>query len=258
LLSLLFGCLGIGVLRLSCLDPYIQQTRRLVLETKVALIQEMRAAVPKKYLKFLEEPDLSPPWNSGEELQLIIARLEERKLPLLLQENKELRKLLAMRTPQGFDPVGARILGKTDAHTHTLLLDVGTDQGVCLRAAVVTGEGFVGRIVQTGHNWSQVLLVTDGASRTPVVFYPSQECAVLVGDFSPSLKIDLLHNRHLNSKQTAFTSGLDGYFPKGVFIGIWEGGAQGCVVPAATVHNREFVCVLVPTVSTRRAEEHAD
>jgi rod shape-determining protein MreC len=129
-------------------------------------------------------------------------------------------------------------------------LDVGADKGVSLNAAVVVRDGLIGSVVQVGQTWSRVSLITDGSSRIPVSFYPSGEKAILVGNSSSRLRIDLLQNKQIGANQTAFTSGVDGRFPNGILVGSLDSTDDSeCVVPAATVHNAAFVCILVPISS---------
>ncbi|MDR2416853.1 MAG: rod shape-determining protein MreC [Holosporales bacterium] len=246
LLKLFLGCVGIGLLRLPCAEFYIQQGRLFVTEMKVICLKAQRIYLPLTNLRRSSSEEQE---KTIEELhkKLITAHLQIQQVHALQQENTELRNLLSLRVPQGFKLIGAHVLCQTNTCTHMLLLDVGTDKGVCLNAAVVVRDGLVGSITQVGRTWSRVLLITDGASRIPVSFHPSGEYAVLVGSLSPHLGIDLLRNRRMDTEQTAFTSESGACFPKGILVGSLDPtDSAEYVVPAATTCNLTFVCVLIP------------
>ncbi|MDR0407245.1 MAG: rod shape-determining protein MreC [Holosporales bacterium] len=250
-LSLLLGCVGIGGLHTPYMAPYIEQARFVTMEAKAVLLKKYHIHIVEKLWELLGLSDQHRTIETLQE-QLITSRIEEQRAQYLRQENAELRNLLAIDAPQEFIALGARILGQTEAHTHTLMLDIGTDKGVCLNAAVVVRDGLIGRITQVGKDWSQVLLVTDGTARIPVSLYPSGERAILSGDFSQTLRVDLLRNLHFNSEQLALTSEVGACFPKGVPVGSMDVKTSALrVIPAASAQNLEFVCVLISVAATQ-------
>jgi rod shape-determining protein MreC len=82
------------------------------------------------------------------------------------------------------------------------------------------GLGLVGRISGVGQETSRVILLTDNASRIPVIIQPSGQRAFVSGDNSNAPIIDFLEDADaVRPGDRISTSGDSGVLPAGLLIG---------------------------------------
>jgi len=108
------------------------------------------------------------------------------------------------------------------------LIDVGSAKGVKVGNPVINEHGLVGRVVGTSPNISRMLLLTDVASRTPVLVDRTDARALLTGDGSGNPRLEFV--RGVGSVQAGdriLSSGDGGGFPRGVPIGVAAKGIDG-------------------------------
>jgi rod shape-determining protein MreC len=108
------------------------------------------------------------------------------------------------------------------------LLDIGASHGVKVGNPVINEHGLVGRIVGMSGNVSRMVLLTDVASRTPVLVDRTDARAILTGDGSGNPRLEFV--RGVGSVQPGdriLTSGDGGGFPRGVPIGVAAKGIDG-------------------------------
>lgn len=120
----------------------------------------------------------------------------------------------------------ARVIARDPANWwRTLVIDVGSADGVRTNAFVMVSEGLVGRVEQVGASSSRVILVGDPNCRVSAMVEETREPGVIspatdsISD--PSLVQMTYVSRHtqLRPGQQIITSGLGGVFPKGIIIG---------------------------------------
>src|SRR5690606_9194177 len=76
----------------------------------------------------------------------------------------------------------------------SVLLNVGSRDGIVDGWATMDGLGLVGRISGVGRTTSRVILLTDPSSRIPVTIQPSGQRAILAGDNTALPLIDFLES----------------------------------------------------------------
>lgn len=139
----------------------------------------------------------------------------------LEQENARLLDLNNVR----LDPRLTYITGVVMADSgspfrQSVLLNVGSRDGVRDGWAAMDGIGLVGRISGTGRNTARVILLTDAASSVPATIQPSGQSALIAGDNSAAPLIDFLENPDkLRPGDRVITSGDGDVFPAGLLIG---------------------------------------
>lgn len=140
---------------------------------------------------------------------------------LLEAENKSLRELLNVRVEPENKYITARILSDSgSAFAKSVLVSAGQRDGVRKGQAVISGEGVVGRIVETGQTVSRVLLMSDMNSRVPIVVENSRQHAIFAGDNQQQGR--LLHlpaDSQIEIGARIVTSGQGGLFPAGLPVG---------------------------------------
>lgn len=129
----------------------------------------------------------------------------------------------------------------------SVLLNVGSRDGIIDGWATMDGLGLVGRIAGVGRATSRVILLTDASSRIPVTIEPSGQKAMLVGDNSPAPPVEFLEApEQVRPGDRVISSGDGGVFPAGLLVGQAALGSDGRlrVRLAADYQRLDFLRVL--------------
>ncbi len=143
------------------------------------------------------------------------------------RENQRLRELLGQSPRLPWSRKLARVVGRDPANWwRAIHIDKGSAEGIRPNLAVITLEGLVGRVTETGLHRSQVVLVGDPNCRVAALI---QETRDATGILIPSTS-DIWDNNFadltylprtaaLSPGQKVITSGQGGVFPKGIPLG---------------------------------------
>lgn len=108
------------------------------------------------------------------------------------------------------------------------LLDVGSAQGVRIGNPVVSEHGLVGRITGVTSRVSRMVLLTDVASRTPVMIERTDARAMLTGDGGDSPRLEFIRGTGaVQAGDRILSSGDGGGLPRGLPIGVAAKGVDG-------------------------------
>lgn len=166
----------------------------------------------------------------------------------LEQENSKLMALNNVRIDPALTSVtGVVMVDSGSAFRQSVLLNVGTDDGIVDGWATMDGLGLVGRIAGVGRRTSRVVLLTDPSSRVPVSVLPSGGRALLTGDNSALPFLDFIEAPdNIRPGDRVVTSGDGGVFPPGLLAGQVVGGSDGRMRlrMAADYGRLEFLRVL--------------
>jgi rod shape-determining protein MreC len=167
----------------------------------------------------------------------------------LKDENVRYRTLLGLKTDPPISMVAARVV--TDSHgpfADTRLANTGAERGVKVGNPVMSENGLVGRVIGVTDGASRVLLLTDIASRTPVMIDRTNARAILTGDGGPNPRLDYLRGRDpIREGDRVLTSGDGGVVPRGLPVGTAVKGLDGRwrVVLASDKAPIDFVRILL-------------
>lgn len=143
--------------------------------------------------------------------------------------NARYEAMLGIRPEPAVAMVTARSVSDSRGpFSNARLIDVGSARGVKVGNPVINEHGLVGRVVGTSGGVSRMLLLTDVASRTPVLVDRSDARAILTGDGSGNPRLEFV--RGVGSVQAGdriLSSGDGGGFPRGVPIGVAAKGIDG-------------------------------
>ena len=168
---------------------------------------------------------------------------------LMLQaENQSLQELLNLKVDPAYKYITARVISDAgNAFVKTILVALGSEEGVQKNQAVLAGEGMIGRIIEAGEKSSRILLLNDINSRIPVLIEGSSQKAILAGNNTefPVLK-HLPEDAGVIEGARVVTSGHGGVFPPGLPIGRIVKSPDGelIVKPYAEVNKVSFVRVI--------------
>ncbi len=139
----------------------------------------------------------------------------------LEQENARLLDLNNVRLDPRLTFITGVVLADSGSpFRQSVLLNVGSRDGIVDGWAAMDGIGLVGRISGTGKNTARVILLTDAASSIPALIQPSGQKALVSGDNSAAPLVDFLENADLvRAGDRVISSGDGGVFPAGLLIG---------------------------------------
>ncbi len=108
------------------------------------------------------------------------------------------------------------------------LLDVGSARGVRIGNPVISEHGLVGRITGVTPGVSRMVLLTDVASRTPVMIERTDARAMLTGDGGDSPRLEFVRGAGaVQAGDRILSSGDGGGLPRGLPVGVAAKGVDG-------------------------------
>ena len=219
---LLLGLFGLFVLwRID--SPRVEKFRALVIDTFVPsfewMLRPMTSVVKlakdyQSYEKLLEQ---------NKELRRELQQMKSWKEAALQleQENARLLDLNQLRVDSKLTHVSGIVVADSGSpFRQSVLLNIGSRDGIQDGWAAMDGLGLVGRISGVGSSTSRVILLTDNASQIPVIIQPSGQQAILMGDNSHAPPVEFIENVDLvRPGDRIVTSGGGGVLPAGLLIG---------------------------------------
>ena len=188
--------------------------------------------------------------TENERLTLENVRLREQAIA-----GQQAERLLTLQRAIPFESVPAPVIARDPTGVlHSIVLGIGTDDGVKIGHVVLSDQGLVGRVSEVGTNYSKVLLVTDSSSVVSALVQGSRATGIVRGQFGDALIMDwLLQTEPVKEGDVVITAGLGigdelrSLYPKGLVI-----GTIAQVKPAeAAAYNR---AIITPAVDLRRLE----
>ncbi len=139
----------------------------------------------------------------------------------LEQQNAKLLAQNQVRLDPKLTSVSGVVLADSGSpFRQSVLLNVGSRDGIVDGWATMDGLGLVGRISGVGQTTSRVILLTDASSRIPVTIQPSGQKAMLVGDNSVAPPVEFLEApEKVRPGDRVISSGDGGVFPAGLLVG---------------------------------------
>jgi rod shape-determining protein MreC len=143
--------------------------------------------------------------------------------------NHRYRLLLGFQTTPPIPMASAHvILDSRGPFADTRLADAGREKGVEVGNPVMNERGLVGRVIGVTHGASRILLLSDVASRTPVLIDRTDARAILTGDASATPRLEYLRGADsIKDGDRVLTSGDGGLIPRGLPVGTAVKGLDG-------------------------------
>jgi rod shape-determining protein MreC len=138
-----------------------------------------------------------------------------------MRETVRLRRLLSVNESLPYKSVGARVVARTPSFLSNLInINRGSDDGIRVDAAVLSGDGIVGRTIIVTKHQSQVQLITNPDASIGALIERTRTPGVLKGSGDMLLDMNYVDNtEQVNVGDIVLSSGLDGIYPKGLPIG---------------------------------------
>ena len=231
-------------------NPRVEKFRALVIDTFVPnfewILRPMTSVVKlaqdyQSYEKLLEQ---------NKELRRELQQMKSWKEAALQleQENARLLDLNQLRLDSKLTHVSGIVIADSGSpFRQSVLLNIGSRDGIQDGWAAMDGLGLVGRISGVGSSTSRVILLTDNASQIPVIVQPSGQRAILMGDNSFAPPVEFIENVDLvRPGDRVVTSGGGGVLPAGLLVGTLAMDPNGRLRTrlAADYERLEFLKVL--------------
>lgn len=175
--------------------------------------------------------DIKKVYEQNKELKSRLSHFGEvsQQLIALQQRDKELQSTLhKLKNPDlsDYSVIQAHVIARSpDSWNEQVIINKGSQDGVKVNMAVITGEGMIGRINKVNPFSSTVQLMSD-PNRTNLiaaVINGKQPVYGMIGGYDSKRKALLFklipYDAKVKKGQTVVTSGLGGVFPAGRIIG---------------------------------------
>ena len=257
---LLILYLLLSFLLMSQNDAFVLRGVRIVILQGISWVYSLQNQF--KYLHELEEE------NKILRKQLLDMSLTNQKLQEQMLENLRLRRLLKFKDESNFSYIPATVIGTGQEQTiRSLILDVGSADGVVKNQTVVTEQGLVGKILVVESHQSITQILMDQNSLVSARLQKSREIGVV--GWSGKLWLDLNYIPRevvIEPGEVVLTSGLSRIYPRGIKIGIVTEVAEVeyelfktiKLKPAVNFNNLEEVFVLFTQDSLLKSELSLD
>ncbi|MCY4207770.1 MAG: rod shape-determining protein MreC [Roseovarius sp.] len=166
----------------------------------------------------------------------------------LEQQNARLLDLNNVQLSSKFTWVSGVVLADSGSpFRQSVLINVGSRDGIIDGWAAMDALGLVGRISGVGKTTSRIILLTDPFSLIPVTIQPSGQKAILAGDNTVAPYLDFIEAaEQVKPGDRVITSGDGGVFPSDLLIGQVAQDSEGRmrVRLSADIGRLEFLRVL--------------
>ena len=138
------------------------------------------------------------------------------------QENKRLRRLLALRDRLPLTTLTGEIIGRDGGGwARSLTVNRGKSDGIAQQMPVIVPEGLVGRVAQVRAGASVVQLLNDPASTVGAVVQRTRTAGLVEGEPSGGIRFKFMarDGAGVTAGDLIVTSGVGSLFPKGIPVG---------------------------------------
>jgi len=205
--------------------------------------------------------------------ELALLKQDQSRVLDVFAENERLRALLDIKERLGLKTTAATVIGRDGSNfQQSIVIDIGTKEGVRKDMPVIGGEGLVGRVIQASSSTSTVLLIVDPSSDVAVRVAETGEVGVLAGGGRRDMRLTLLNpNAIVTAGDTVVTASYrptrsgSSVFPEAIPIGTISrvdppGGnvtRRAFVKPAVDFTTLDFVLVVTGVGTPRPAASPA-
>jgi len=221
--SIVFILIALGIVGLA-LGGYLTPVSRILLDP-VVTAQTWIATRYQAIQDFVSAPqDTIRLRQRNAELEAEISRLQTQVIEL--QQQLSVTNILsalvdfARANPENTYQAASVIGYDASPFVRYVLINLGSDQGLRRGMPVVTQAGLVGRVAAVTASAARVQLITDPASSVNVRLQPSGAQAVLTGQITGDVLLDMIpQEANVQTGELVLTSGLGGGYPPDLLIG---------------------------------------
>lgn len=190
-------------------------------------------------------------------------QMEVDRLKLIEDENNKLSELLKIdQKYPDYPKVGARIIAKDTSNWYDVfLVDKGSNDGIEKNMVVIATGGLVGKVVETGYNYSKVVSIIDDTDSVGGKSIRTDDLGFVRGDFENQgmCKMEYVDSdAEIMEGDEIVTSHLSEIYPPGITIGYVkdikndENALTKCAIISPTVDFKHLETVLIITQSFKK------
>jgi len=188
---------------------------------------------------------------------------EVNRLKLVEDENKKLSEVLKIdRKYSNYPKVGARIIAKDTSNWYDVfLIDKGSEDGIEKNMVVIASGGLVGKVAETGINYSKVVSIIDDMDSVGAKSLRTDDLGFVRGDFENQGMCVMEYvdsDAEIMKGDEIVTSHLSEIYPPGITIGYVkdiqtdDNTITKCALISPTVDFKHLETVLVITQSFKK------
>lgn len=135
---------------------------------------------------------------------------------------ERIAKMVQFKEYYNYEMIPAQVIGREPGNWfHSVVIDMGSKDGIEIDMGVATHKGLVGKVIQVGRNTSEVLLIIDqGCSVGAMAQRPREVGVIKGGTESTYCYLDYVaHDADVQLNDIVVTSGMGSTIPKGIIIG---------------------------------------
>ena len=221
--TIILALIVVGLIALA-LGGYLAPVSRLILNPVVS-VQSWLAVRYQALQNIIDSPqDLVRLRQRNSDLEAEVSRLQAEVIALKqqLSETQVLSALVDFARVQPENRyLAATVIGRDPSpFVQYVIINRGSDDGLRRGMPVVTQQGLVGRVAAVTSGAARVQLITDPASSINVRLEPSRAQAVVLGDLTGELSLDMIpQSAEVKVGDLILTSGLGGNYPSDILIG---------------------------------------
>lgn len=162
----------------------------------------------------------------NEELEKKNSELEQslRELENIKSENETLKEYLDLTEKYGeYKTVPAYIINKDISnYSKTLVINVGSDDGIEENMTVIADQGLVGHVISVTNNTAKIRTIVDTSSSVSCSLSTTDESIVCKGTLEEESALKAMYipgDEGIIQGDSVETSGLGGIYPKGIHVG---------------------------------------
>jgi len=164
--------------------------------------------------------------NTEKENQRLLQEIQKlRQENILLQEaalaNQRLRALLEFKKQSPFKLIAAEVIGVDPSlYFESFLINKGKKEGIKRGMAVLGLDGVIGKILKESDSFSVVLLLIDPGFALDAIIQRTRTQGIVEGIGNGLCRMKyILGSEDVRIGDLVISSGLEGFFPKGIPIG---------------------------------------
>lgn len=170
----------------------------------------------------------------NEELRKKNSELEQnlREYEIVKNENEQLKQQLNLAEKYGeYTTVPGIIISRDISnYSKTVVINVGSDNGIEENMAVIADEGLVGYVVSVTSNTAKIQTITDSASATSCLASTTRDTMICKGTVEKNSILKATYiatDSNMIQGDSVETSGLGGIYLKGIHVGTIKRVVEG-------------------------------
>ena len=135
---------------------------------------------------------------------------------------EQIAKMVQFKEYYNYEMIPAQVIGREPSNWfHSVIIDMGSKDGVEVDMGVATYKGLVGKVIQVGYNTSEVILLIDQGCSVGALIQRTREIGIIKGGTeSAYCYLDYIaHDADVQINDIVVTSGMGSSVPKGIIIG---------------------------------------